>query len=237
MGRAFEYRKARKMARWSQMAKTFTKIGRQIMIATREGGPDPESNYKLRIAIQNAKEANMPKANVDSAIKKAMAKDAANLDEITYEGYAPHGVALIIETATDNPVRTVAHVRAIFNKNGGSLGTNGSVDYMFDRKAFFTISPEGQDLEELELDLIEYGLEEMEENDGQVMLQTDFEDFGKMQSALEERNIEIISADLMRIAQTTVDVSGDAREEVDVIIEKLEDDDDVQNVFHNMSDN
>ncbi|MCB0597976.1 MAG: YebC/PmpR family DNA-binding transcriptional regulator, partial [Phaeodactylibacter sp.] len=174
MGRAFEYRKARKMKRWASMAKAFTRIGREISIAVKEGGPEPDYNPRLRLAIQNAKVANMPKANVENAIKKAVSKDAEDYQEIVYEGYAPHGIALVVETATNNPTRTVANVRHIFSKYGGNLSTSGSVDYMFTRKAIFKIEAAGQDQEELELELIDHGLEELGQEDGMLVLQCAF---------------------------------------------------------------
>lgn len=234
MGRAFEYRKARKFKRWANMAKTFTKIGREIAIAVREGGPDPEYNPRLRLAIQNAKTANMPKANVENAIKRASSRDAETYQEIVYEGYAPHGVAVIVETTTDNTNRTVASMRLIFSKNGGNLGTSGSVDYMFSRKGAFKIAAEGIDVEELELDLIDYGLEETALEENQLVLYTGFEDFGAMQKALEERGFEVQEAGLIRIPTHAKTLADQEAEEVIRLIEALEDDEDVVNVFHNM---
>lgn len=236
MGRAFEYRKERKMKRWASMAKTFTRIGREISIAVKEGGPDPDYNPRLRLAIQNAKAANMPKANVENAIKKATSKEAENYEEIAYEGYAPHGIALMVETATDNPTRTVASVRHIFSKYGGSLGVSGSVDYMFDRKGVFKIPKEGQNREELELNLIDYGLEEMREEDDTLVLQCAFEDFGNLQKGLEEFDLEVKESELIRIPSHYKDLSDDEVEDVIKLIEKMEDDDDVTNVFHNMNE-
>ncbi len=234
MGRAFEYRKERKMKRWAGMAKTFTRIGREIAIAVRDGGPDPNYNSRLRLAIQNAKAANMPKANVENAIKKASSKDAENFDEVVYEGYAPHGIAVLVETATNNTTRTVANVRHIFSKYGGSLGVSGSVDYMFTRKAVFKIGAEGLNLEELELDLIDHGLSDLREEDDLVALYCDFTDFGTLQKALEERNLEVQSAELIRIPGHTNKLSDEEAEDVIKLIEKMEEDDDVVNVFHNM---
>jgi len=234
MGRAFEYRKARKFKRWANMAKTFTKIGREIAIAVREGGPDPDYNPRLRLAIQNAKTANMPKANVENAIKRASSRDAETYQEIAYEGYAPHGVAVIVETTTDNTNRTVASMRLIFSKNGGNLSTSGSVDYMFSRKGTFKIAAEGVDVEELELELIDYGLEETALDEDQLLLYTGFEDFGAMQKALEEREIEVQEAGLIRIPTHTKTLADQEAEEVIRLIEVLEDDEDVVNVFHNM---
>ncbi len=237
MGRAFEFRKERKMKRWANMAKVFTKIGREISIAVKEAGPDPNYNSRLRIAIQNAKSANMPKANIESAIKKASEKDAEDFQEATFEGYAPHGVALIVETATNNNNRTVANVRMIFSKYGGSLGTTGSVDYMFERKGVFKVNAEGLDLEELELDLIDFGLEEVkEEENGELVLYCSFEDFGNLQKGLEEKSIKVNNAELIRIPTHYKELSDTQAEEAIKLIEKMEEDDDVLNVFHNMGD-
>lgn len=235
MGRAFEYRKERKMKRWANMAKVFTKVGREIAIAVKEGGPDPEYNPRLRLAIQNGKTANMPKANIENAIKRASSKDAENYDEVIFEGYAPHGVAVIVEATTDNNNRTVANVRHIFSKYGGSLGTSGSVDYMFTRKGVFKIKAEGVDVEELELELIDHGLEELTTDDEQVVLYTEFEDFGTMQKALEERKLEVDSSELVRLPGHTKDLSDEQVEDVIKLIEKMEEDDDVGNIFHNMN--
>ncbi len=234
MGRAFEFRKARKMKRWGAMAKTFTRIGKEISMAVKEGGPSPENNARLRVAIQNAKAANMPKVNVENAIKKASAKDAANMDEVNYEGYGPFGVAVFIETATDNPTRTVANIRSIFKKSEGSLGTNGSLEFIFNRKANFTIKTEGLDVEELELELIDYGLEEIEADDEEILIVTDFSDFGNMQKALEEKGIDIASAENVRSPLTTVSLTDEQKELIEKMIEKFEDDDDVLQVFTNM---
>ncbi|MCB9041022.1 MAG: YebC/PmpR family DNA-binding transcriptional regulator [Lewinellaceae bacterium] len=234
MGRAFEYRKARKMKRWASMAKAFTRIGREISIAVKEGGPEPDYNPRLRLAIQNAKVANMPKANVENAIKKAVSKDAEDYQEIVYEGYAPHGIALVVETATNNPTRTVANVRHIFSKYGGNLSTSGSVDYMFTRKAIFKIEAAGQDQEELELELIDHGLEELGQEDGMLVLQCAFEDFGSLQKALEELSLEVKESELVRLPGHTKELSDEEVEEVIKLIEKMEDDEDVVNVFHNM---
>ena len=237
MGRAFEFRKERKMKRWANMAKVFTKIGREISIAVKEAGPDPNYNSRLRIAIQNAKSANMPKANIENAIKKASEKDAEDFQEATFEGYAPHGVALIVETATNNNNRTVANVRMIFSKYGGSLGTTGSVDYMFERKGVFKVNAEGLDLEELELDLIDFGLEEVkEEENGELVLYCSFEDFGNLQKGLEEKSIKVNNAELIRIPTHYKELSDTQAEEAIKLIEKMEEDDDVLNVFHNMGD-
>ncbi len=236
MGRAFEYRKERKMKRWANMAKTFTKIGREISIAVKEGGPDAEYNSRLRLAIQNAKSANMPKANIESAIKRATSKDAEDYSEVVFEGYAPHGVAMVVETATDNNNRTVANVRHIFSKYGGSMSTSGSVDYMFSRKGVFKINAEGVDPDELELELIDFGLEELKREEGELVLYTSFEDFGSLQKALEERNIEVQSTELVRIPSHTKDLNDEEVEDVIKLIEKMEEDEDVLNVFHNMNE-
>ena len=236
MGRAFEYRKERKMKRWANMAKTFTKIGREISIAVKEGGPDPEYNSRLRLAIQNAKTANMPKANIENAIKKATSKDAEDYSEAIFEGYAPHGVAVMVETATDNNNRTVANVRHIFSKYGGALSTSGSVDYMFTRKGVFKIKPEGLDADELELELIDFGLDELKREEEELVLYSSFEDFGNLQKALEEREIEVQSTELVRIPSHTKELTDDQVEDVIKLIEKMEEDEDVINIFHNMDE-
>jgi len=237
MGRAFEYRKERKFKRWASMAKTFTKIGREIAIAIRDGGADPEYNSRLRLAMQNAKMANMPKVNVENAIKRAASKDAENFDEVVYEGYAPHGVAVIVETATNNTNRTVANIRHAFSKNGGSMGVSGSVDFMFTRKGQFKIKSEGLDHEELELELIDFGLDELQvEDDEHLMLFSSFEDYGKLQKALEDRKIEVQAAELVRLPNHTKEVTDEQAEDVIKLIDKLEEDEDVINVFHNMAE-
>ena len=236
MGRAFEFRKARKMKRWGQMSKTFTKIGREITKAAKEGGPDPESNSKLRVLMQNAKAANMPKDNVERAIKKATDKDQENWDERVYEGYAPHGVAVLVETLTDNPTRTVANVRAAFNKCDGSLGTSGSVEFLFERKCMFKIDAGELDLEEFELEMIDHGGEEIDKDDEEntIIIYGQFEDFGNIQSGLEQLGHEIKEANLERIPTDTKTLSPEQEEEVSKLIERLEEDDDVQQVFHTM---
>ncbi|NRB53533.1 MAG: YebC/PmpR family DNA-binding transcriptional regulator [Saprospiraceae bacterium] len=235
MGRAFEYRKERKMKRWANMAKVFTKVGREIAIAVKEGGADPEYNPRLRLAIQNGKAANMPKANIENAIKRASSKDAENYDEVLFEGYAPHGVAVIVEATTDNNNRTVANVRHIFSKYGGSLGTSGSVDYMFSRKGVFKLKAGELDLEELELELIDFGLEELKQDEDQIVLYTEFESFGDMQKALEEKSLEVDSSELVRLPSHTKDLSDEQVEDVIKLIEKMEEDDDVGSIFHNMN--
>ena len=236
MGRAFEFRKARKMKRWSAMAKTFTRIGKDISIAVKEGGANPDTNARLRAVIQNAKSANMPKDNVERAIKKASGADSANYVEMTLEGYAPHGIAVFVECTTDNNNRTVANVRSYFNKCDGNLGTNGSLEFIFDRKAVFIFS-EGQvemELEELEMELIDFGLEELEIDEGTLTVTTDFGDFSNMQKKLESMNIELERSDLQRFPKSIKTLVGDESKSGLNLIDKLEEDEDVQNVFHNM---
>ncbi len=235
MGRAFEFRKERKMKRWANMAKVFTKIGREIAIAVKDGGDNPDYNSRLRAAIQSAKSANMPKKNIESAIKKAMSKDATNYDEVVYEGYAPHGIAVLVETATDNSTRTVANVRHYFSKYGGALGTSGSVDYMFTRKGVFKISAEGKDLEELELMLIDFGLDEMKVEEDEISLFVAFEDFGKMQKGLEELGIETTEQKFERIPTMLKTLTDEEVEDVVKLLDKMEEDEDVINVFHTMN--
>lgn len=237
MGRAFEYRKAKKMARWGKMAVTFTRIGKEISMAVKSGGPNPDTNTRLRLAIQNAKVANMPKDNVDRAIKKASSKEDKDFDEILYEGFGPHGVAFLVETATDNTNRTVANVRSHFNKCGGALGNSGSVEFLFEHKAFFTIDISGRDIEEVELELIDAGLEEIGNEEGESYVQVGFTDFGKMQQTLDSLNIPILSSEKERIPMTyKEDLSEEQRADIEKLIERLEEDEDVQAVFHNMSD-
>src|SRR5210317_691858 len=238
MGRAFEFRKARKMKRWSAMAKTFTRIGKDIVMAVKEGGPDSENNSRLRAVIQNAKAANMPKENVERAIKKASDKDTADYKEVLFEGYAPHGIAVLIETATDNNNRTVANVRAAFNKCDGNLGTSGSVVFMFDHTCNFTVKKEDitMDMEELELELIDFEVEEIFDDEEGVIIYAPFEQFGALQSYFEENNIEILSSGFERIPTTTTKLTEEQQADVDKLLEKLEEDDDVQNVYHSMEE-
>ncbi len=237
MGRAFEYRKARKMKRWGTMAKTFTKIGKDITIAVKAGGPDPESNSRLRVLIQNAKAANMPKENVERAIKKAISKEQADYKEMVYEGYGPNGIAVIVETATDNPTRTVANVRLYFNKYGGALGNSGSVSFMFERKCIFKVkAKEGVDLEELELEMIDLGVSEVFDEEGTIIIYGEFESFGAIQKYLEDNNFEIESADFERIPNDTKELTGEQVLNMEKLLEKLEEDEDVSNVFHNMKE-
>lgn len=234
MGRAFEYRKARKMKRWDKMAKAFTRIGKDIVIAVKAGGPDPETNAKLRAVIQNAKDANMPKDNVQRAIKRASDKDTSDFKETTFEGYAPHGVAVFIETATDNNQRTVANIRSYFNKCNGSLGTSGSVAFMFDHTCNFKIAKGELDPEELELEMIDYGAEEVFVDEDNIMIYGSFENFGAIQGALEEKGIEILASGFERIPNVTKKLTEEQQADVEKLLEKIEDDDDVQNVFHTM---
>ncbi len=235
MGRIFEVRKATMFARWDRMAKQFTRIGKEIAIAVKAGGPNPDYNPALRRCIQNAKGVNMPKDRIEAAIKRASDKSAAGFEEVAYEGYAPHGVAVMVETATDNPTRTVANIRMHFNRGGGNMGTSGSVAFLFSRMGVFKIKNEGQNLNELELELIDHGLEEIgEDAEGNIIIRTAFSDFGNMSKALEEKNITPISAELHRIPSTTVELNEDQGKEVLELVDKLEQDDDVQQVFHNL---
>jgi len=236
MGRAFEFRKARKMKRWSAMAKTFTRLGKDIVMAVKEGGPDPETNAKLRAVIQNAKAANMPKDNVERAIKRASDKSLGDYKTVLYEGYAPHGIAILVETATDNTNRTVANIRSYFNKCDGNLGTSGSVEFMFDHTCNFRIASEGIDGEELELEMIDFGAEEVFEDEDGIMIYAPFQNFGDIQKYLEEKTIEIISSGFDRIPQVTKSLDDVQKEEVEKLLEKIEEDDDVQNVYHTMNE-
>ena len=237
MGRAFEYRKARKMKRWGNMSRTFTKIGKEITMAVKAAGPDPDANSRLRALMQNAKAANMPKENVERAIKKAISKDEGNYKEVVYEGYAPFGVAIVVETATDNTTRTVANVRSYFNKAGGSLGTSGSLSFLFEHKSVFKIKEkEGVEMDELELELIDCGVDEMDSDEGSIMIYGPFEEFNNIQKYLEDNGFEIESAEFERIPNDTKEVTAEQREAIEKLIERFEDDDDVQNVFHNMKE-
>ncbi len=236
MGRAFEFRKARKMKRWGAMSKTFTKIGKEISMAVKENGPNTDTNARLRAAVQNAKAANMPKDNVERAIKKASEKDTAAYKEVLFEGYAPHGIAILVETATDNNNRTVANVRAAFNKCDGTFGTSGSVVFMFDHTCNFRVKTEDVkiDMEEFELELIDYEVEEVFEDEDGIIIYAPFEQFGAIQVYLEENNIEILSSGFERIPTITKKINEEEQTEVDKLLEKLDDDDDVQNVYHSM---
>ncbi len=236
MGRAFEYRKATKMKRWSNMARTFTRIGKQITIAVKSGGPEADNNPALRACIANAKAANMPKDNVERAIKRAISKDVEDYKEMVYEGYGPYGIAIVVDTATDNTTRTVANIRSYFNKAGGSLGTSGSLDFLFDRKCMFRIAkPEGIDLEELELELIDYGVDELFEDEGEVVIYGAFESYGRIQKYLEDKGFEITNSAFERIPTDTKEVSDEQRATIDKLIEKFEEDEDVVAVFSNMA--
>ena len=235
MGRAFEFRKARKMKRWSAMSKAFTRIGKDIVIAVKEGGPDPDSNSKLRAVIQNAKSVNMPKDNIDRAIKRASDKSLGNYKEILFEGYAPYGVAILVETATDNNTRTVANIRSYFNKCNGNLGTSGSVIFMFDHTCNFRIEKQNIDIENLEFDLIDFGVEEVFEDKDGILIYGPFDSFGEIQKALESNEIQIISSGFDRIPNNLKNVKEEERSEIEKLLEKIENDDDVQNVFHNMN--
>ena len=236
MGRAFEFRKARKMKRWSAMSKAFTRIGKDIVIAVKEGGPDPDSNSKLRAVIQNAKSVNMPKDNIERAIKRASDKSVGDYKEILFEGYGPSGIAILVETATDNNTRTVANIRSYFNKHNGNLGTSGSVVFMFDHNCNFKINKENIDIENLEFDLIDFGVEEVFEEDTSILIYGPFDSFGEIQKELESKKIEIISSGFDRIPNNIKEVSNKDRDENEKLLEKIENDDDVQNGFHNMKD-
>ena len=236
MGRAFEFRKARKMKRWSAMSKAFTRIGKDIVMAVKDGGPDPVSNSRLRAVIQNAKAVNMPKDNVERAIKKASEKDQGDYKEVLFEGYSAHGMAVLVETATDNNTRTVANVRSYFNKCDGSLGTSGSVVFMFDHSCNFRINAEGLDAEEVELEFIDYGAEEVFADEDGILIYAPFENFGAIQSAIEEKGIEILSSGFERIPQVTKKLTPEQALDVEKLLEKLDDDDDVQNVYHTMEE-
>ena len=236
MGRAFEFRKARKMKRWSKMAKTFTRIGKDIVMAVKDGGPNPETNSRLRQVIQNAKAANMPKDNVERAIKKASGADAVNYVEMSLEGYSSNGVAVFVECTTDNNNRTVANVRSYFNKCEGSLGTNGSLEFIFDRKGVFVLDPSQveMELEELEMELIDGGLEELEQDEEVITIYTDFADFSNMTNLLEKMGVEVKNAELQRIPNNFKSINKEQAPLILKLLDKLEEDDDVQNVFHNM---
>ena len=237
MGRAFEYRKAAKLKRWGNMARVFTKLGKQITIAVKEGGSDPETNPRLRVLIQQSKKENMPKDNVDRAIKKATSKDEADYKEMVYEGYGPNGIAIVVETATDNPTRTVANIRSYFNRHGGSLGTTGSLQFLFDHKCVFKITPkEGISLDDLELELIDFGVDELVEDEDNIMLYGEFQSYSSIQKYLEENGFEIHAAEFERIPNDLKELNEEQKAQVQKLLDKIEDDEDVQNVFHNMID-
>jgi YebC/PmpR family DNA-binding regulatory protein len=235
MGRIFEKRKHKMFARFDRMAKAFTRIGKDIAMAVKQSGPLPENNPKLRMAIQNAKGANMPKDRVDAAIKRASSKEEKDFQEVIYEGYAPHGVPIIVECATDNPTRTVANVRLHFSKNGGSMGNSGSVVFMFERKGLFKFDPSKLNLDELELDLIDAGAEEIERGDEEIVIYTKFTEFGHMQKFLESKHLEPKSSELQYIPATTKELNEAEQDEVLKLVEALESDDDVQTVHHNLA--
>ena len=239
MGRAFEYRKARKLKRWGNMSRTFTRIGKEITIAAKAGGPDPDTNPRLRALMQNAKAANMPKDTVERAIKKATEKDTGDYKEIIYEGYGPFGIAIVVEAATDNNTRTVANVRSYFNKFGGSLGTSGSLTFLFEHKCtFHVIAKEGVNLEELELELIDFGVDEIDfdEEENEIVLSAPFECNSEIQKYLEENGFGIKSSEFVRIPNDLKEVNEEQRTQLEKLLEKFEDDEDVQNVFHNMKE-
>ncbi|MBQ1835413.1 MAG: YebC/PmpR family DNA-binding transcriptional regulator [Paludibacteraceae bacterium] len=236
MGRAFEYRKARKMKRWGNMARTFTKLGKEITIAVKNGGPDPDGNPRLRALMQNAKAAAMPKENVERAIKKATDKDTSDYKEMVYEGYAPHGIAIVVETATDNTTRTVANVRSYFNKCGGNLGTTGSLSFLFDHKSVFKIkAKDGAYMESLELELMDFDAE-IDADEESIVIYGPFEAFNNIQKYLEDNGYEIESSEFERIPNDTKELTAEERADVEKLIDKLEEDEDVQNVFHNMKE-
>lgn len=235
MGRIFEVRKQTMFARWDRMAKQFTRIGKEIAIAVKQGGPEPENNPSLRRIMQNAKSVNMPKDRVEAAIRRAAGKDKTDYHEEVYEGYAPHGVALLVETATDNPNRTVANVRMYFSRGNGSLGTSGSVSFMFKHMGEFKIKNDGQDQDEMELDLIDFGLQEIgEDSEENIIIRTPYEEFGNMSKALEEKKIEVISSELTWIPTNTVELNEEAANDVLKLVDNIEQDDDVQKVYHNL---
>lgn len=236
MGRAFEYRKATKMKRWGNMARVFTKLGKQITIAVREGGSEPDTNPRLRVLIQQSKKENMPKENVERAIKKATSKDEADYKEMVYEGYGPFGIAVLVETATDNTTRTVANVRSVFNKFGGTLGTSGSLDFMFSHKSVFTIAKkEGMSVEDLILELIDFGVDEDVDDDGdELTIYGEFQSFNLIQKYLEENQYEIKSSEFTRIPTDEKELNAEQRATIEKMVERLEDDEDVQNVYTNL---
>jgi YebC/PmpR family DNA-binding regulatory protein len=235
MGRAFEYRKATKMKRWGNMARVFTKLGKQITIAVRESGPEPDTNPRLRVLIQQSKKENMPKENVERAIKKAISKDEADYKEMVYEGYGPNGIAIVIETATDNPTRTVANIRSYLTRHGGSLGTSGCLQFLFDHKCVFKIAAkEGVSIDDLELELIDFGVDELAEDEDSIVLYGEFQSYSSIQKYLEENGFEIFSAEFERIPNDMKELNEEQKAQVVKLLDKIEDDEDVQNVFHNM---
>lgn len=235
MGRAFEKRKHKKMARWNKIGKAFTRLGKEIAMSVKAGGADPDGNPRLRAAMQTAKSLNMPKDRVEAAIKRASSRDEKDYEEVVYEGYGPHGVAILIETATDNTTRTVANMRHIFSKYGGSLGKSGSLDFLFTRKGLFKLDATQVNIDEIELDIIDLGAEDIQIEDNEILIYTHFEDYGKMQKGLEDKNIPYAEAELVRIPNSTTELTDEQAEDIDTIIEKFEEDDDVQNVFTNLA--
>jgi YebC/PmpR family DNA-binding regulatory protein len=235
MGRAFEARKQGKLKRWGRMAKLFTRIGKDIVIAVKANGANPETNARLRVIMQNAKGANMPKDRIEAAIKRATDKDTSNYEEIVYEGYGPHKVSILVETSTDNINRTAGNVRSCFNKCGGTLGVTGQFNFIFEHKAIFHIVADNLNVEELEFELIDFGAEEVFLDEGEITISTAFEDFGRMQKALEERQLNVISSDFERFVTTFKDLTPEQMADVQKLIDKLEEDDDVNAVYHNMS--
>lgn len=234
MGRIFEKRKDRMFARWSKMARAFTKVGREIAIAVKLGGQDPDTNPRLRAAIQVARGLNMPKDRIDAAVNRAASKDEASLSEVVYEGYAPHGVAVIVEAATNNATRTIANVRSIFVHHEGSMATSGALSFLFQRRGVFAIPPISGDVDEFELEMIDAGLEDIFETEQGFLLYSSFENFVSLQAALEKRKVEIKSATLQRLPLSTVEVSAAHQKAIEEFIEEMEEDDDVQHVYHNM---
>ncbi len=237
MGRIFQTRKATMFKRYAKMAKAFTKIGREIVMAVKLGGPNPDSNPRLRMVIQNAKAVNMPKTNVDAAIKRASEKDSTNYDEVIYEGYAPHGVPVLIQCTSNNPTRTVANVRMYFSRANGALGTNGSVSFMFEHVVLFKIDAADLDKDELELELIDFGLEDinLDEENKQFIIQTQFVDYGRMQAALEDKKIAVIESSKIYVPTSTKELTPEQETEVMAMIEKMEEDDDIEAVYHNIA--
>lgn len=236
MGRAFEYRKARKLKRWGNMARTFTRIGKEIEIAVKAGGPDPDNNVRLRLLMQTAKTENMPKENVERAIKRAVSKDTSDYKEVVYDGKGPHGIAIVVETATDNPTRTVANLRAAFVRGKGELGTMGMNDFLFERKCSFVVAwHDGIDMDALELELIDCDIDEVFRDEDEIMIYADFKNYGAIQKYLEENGLEIKSFKFERIPLTLRELSPEEQEEVNSLLERLENDEDVVNVFHNMA--
>jgi len=236
MGRAFEYRKARKLARWGNMARTFTKFGKEIAMTVKQGGGNPETNSRLRVIIQNAKSANMPKENIERAIKKASSKDQEDFKEMVYEGYGPHGVAVLVECATDNTNRTVSNVRSYFSKYGGSLGTSGMLDFIFERKCRFTIPKGSINIEEFELEMIDFGVDEIFEEDDNIIIYGPFTEFGAIQKGLEILKIEILNGEFERIPSDMKKLTSEQIADIEKLLEKLDDDEDVQKVYHNMEE-